>query len=72
MVAITSGLNTPHIRRLKRTWDQVGQRHMALFSACEMTIGTEKNFTRYRQLMAQVTPPCVPFIGAFSPTLTAE
>lgn len=69
MIAITSGLNTPHIRRLKRTWEQVNQRAMAQFAACEMTIDSNKNFTRYRQLMATVTPPCVPFIGVFLSTL---
>ncbi|KNZ81298.1 Cell division control protein 25 [Termitomyces sp. J132] len=69
MIAITSGLNTPPIRRLKRTWDQVNQRIMAQFTACEMTIDSNKNFTKYRQLMASVTPPCVPFIGVFLSTL---
>jgi len=63
MIAITSGLNTPPIRRLKRTWEQVNQRFMAQFGACEMTIDSNKNFTKYRQLLASVTPPCVPFIG---------
>ncbi|KAG6841265.1 hypothetical protein C0991_000405 [Blastosporella zonata] len=69
MIAITSGLNTPPIRRLKRTWDQVNNRSMAQFGACEMTIDSNKNFTKYRQLMASVTPPCVPFIGVFLSTL---
>lgn len=63
MIAITSGLNTPPIRRLKRTWEQVNQRFLAQFAACELTIDSNKNFTKYRQLMASVTPPCVPFIG---------
>ena len=63
MIAITSGLNTPPIRRLKRTWEQVNQRSLAHFGACEMTIDSNKNFTKYRQLMANVNPPCVPFIG---------
>ncbi|TFK74755.1 ras GEF [Pluteus cervinus] len=69
MIAITSGLNTPPIRRLKRTWEQVNQRFMAQFAACEMTIDSNKNFNKYRQLMANVTPPCVPFIGVFLSTL---
>jgi len=63
MIAITSGLNTPPIRRLKRTWEQVNQRFMAQFAECEMTIDSNKNFNKYRSMMASVTPPCVPFIG---------
>ncbi|GLB38510.1 putative guanine nucleotide exchange factor for Ras-like small GTPases [Lyophyllum shimeji] len=69
MIAITSGLNTPPIHRLRRTWEQVNQRSMAQFGACEMTIDSNKNFRQYRQLMATVTPPCVPFIGVFLSTL---
>ncbi|KAL1748359.1 hypothetical protein HDZ31DRAFT_29833 [Schizophyllum fasciatum] len=69
MIAIVSGLNTPPIRRLKRTWEQVNQRFMQQFAACEMTIHADKNFTKYRQIMASVNPPCVPFIGVFLSTL---
>lgn len=63
MIAITSGLNTPPIRRLKRTWEQVNQRVIAQFAACEVTIDNSKTFAKNRQLMSSVTPPCVPFIG---------
>ena len=65
IIAITSGLNTPPIRRLKRTWKQVNQRSMGQLGAFEMIIDSNKNFTKYRQLMANVNPPCVPFIGLF-------
>ncbi|KAL0960836.1 hypothetical protein HGRIS_005852 [Hohenbuehelia grisea] len=69
MVAITSGLNTPPIRRLKRTWEQVNHKFTAQLAACEMTIDSTKNFNNYRATMASVTPPCVPFIGVFLTTL---
>ncbi|KAJ7712427.1 ras guanine nucleotide exchange factor domain-containing protein [Mycena metata] len=69
MAAITAGLNTPPIRRLKRTWEQVNQRYMAMFGACEMTIDSNKNFIKYRSMMTSVIPPCVPFIGVFLSTL---
>jgi len=63
MVAIISGLNSPPIRRLKRTWEQVNARFMSQLGACEMTIDSNKNFTNYRTTLAKVSPPCVPFIG---------
>ena len=63
MVAITSGLNTPPIRRLKRTWEQVNQRFAGQLSICESTIDSNKNFNNYRSTLARITPPCVPFIG---------
>jgi son of sevenless-like protein len=70
MVAIISGLNSPPIRRLKRTWEQINTRYMNQLGACEMTIDSNKNFTNYRTTLAEISPPCVPFIGVFLTTLT--
>ncbi|KAK7056677.1 cell division cycle-related protein [Paramarasmius palmivorus] len=69
MIAIISGLNTPPIRRLKRTWEQVSQRYMAQFGACEVTLDSNRNFNKYRSMLNSVVPPCVPFIGVFLSTL---
>ena len=63
MIAIVSGLNSPPIRRLKRTWEQITQKFMTMLGACEMTIDSNKNFSNYRSLLQRITPPCVPFIG---------
>ncbi|KZV68790.1 ras GEF [Peniophora sp. CONT] len=70
MIAIVSGLNSPPVRRLKRTWDQISQKFAGMLSACEMTIDSGKNFNNYRQLLQRITPPCVPFIGVYLTTLT--
>ncbi|OAX41110.1 ras GEF [Rhizopogon vinicolor AM-OR11-026] len=71
MAAIVCGLTLPPIWRLKRSWEQVGARHMAQFGTCEMTtINSSKNFSNYRSMLATVSPPCVPFIGVFLTTLT--
>ena len=67
MVAIISGLNTPPIRRLKRTWEQVNAKFMAVLSSCEATIDMDKNFANYRSTLASISPPAVPFIGALIP-----
>ncbi|KAG6897762.1 hypothetical protein C0992_011431 [Termitomyces sp. T32_za158] len=63
MFAITSGLTTQPIHRLKRTWELVGQQSMEQFVTCESTIECTKSVKKYRQLMELVDPPCVPFIG---------
>ncbi|KAI0766402.1 ras GEF [Trametes elegans] len=70
MTAVISGLNTPPIRRLKRTWEQVNAKIMAQLKICESTIDTNKNFNNYRSLLARIQPPCVPFIGVYLTTLT--
>jgi son of sevenless-like protein len=63
MSAITSGLNSPPVRRLNRTWKRVHHNHMALFKTCEETISSHRGFVKYRSLMNSAIPPCVPFIG---------
>ncbi|KAI0372236.1 ras GEF [Pilatotrama ljubarskyi] len=70
MTAVISGLNTPPIRRLKRTWEQVNAKIMSQLKVCESTIDTNKNFNNYRSLLATIQPPCVPFIGVYLTTLT--
>jgi len=70
MIAIVSGLNSPPIRRLKRTWEQINQRFMAMLGTCEMTIDSNKNFSNYRSLLQRITAPCVPFVGLYLTTLT--
>ncbi|TFK20601.1 ras GEF [Coprinopsis marcescibilis] len=69
MFAIVSGLNGPPIRRLQETWGHVSKRSMDQLTACETILDSKKNFSNYRQLMARVVPPCVPFIGVFLTTL---
>ncbi|TFK48671.1 ras GEF [Heliocybe sulcata] len=68
MAAIISGLNASPIIRLKRTWEQVGQRFMNQLQSCH--INTDKNYAAYRATLAKVTPPCVPFFGIYLTDLT--
>jgi son of sevenless-like protein len=70
MAAMVSGLNTPPIRRLKRTWQQVGARGMASLESCERLFDSNKNFSNYRQVLATVQAPCVPFLGKRSSSTT--
>lgn len=63
MAAITTGLTTPPIHRLKRTWELVGQQSMEQFTTCDSTVECIKSLSKYRQVMDLVNPPCVPFIG---------
>ncbi|KAG1879209.1 ras GEF [Suillus subluteus] len=70
MLAIVSGLNSSPIRRLKRSWEQVGTRYMSQLETCETTINSYKTFNIYRHALAKVSPPCVPFVGVFLTALT--
>jgi len=61
MAALVSALNTPPIRRLKRTWQQVGGRVMASLESSEKLFDSNKNFNNYRQELSSVNVHCVPF-----------
>lgn len=69
MAAMVSGLNTPPIRRLKRTWQQVGGRVMSSLEGSEKLFDSNKNFNNYRQELANIEAPCVPFLGVYLTTL---
>lgn len=65
MWAIVSGLNRPHISRLKRSWEHVDSRASGRFKACEAITDPQNNFQNYRAVLDQAQPPGVPFFGAF-------
>ncbi|EIW81242.1 ras GEF [Coniophora puteana RWD-64-598 SS2] len=70
MLAITSGLNSSAVRRLKRSWEQVGAKYISLLDSCETSGSSYKNFSTYRIALGKVTPPCIPFLGVFLTALT--
>jgi len=70
MAALIAGLNSPPIRRLKRSWDPLHTRTIAQLDDVEKTLDSGKNFTGYRRLLATVNPPCVPFLGVYLTVLT--
>ncbi|KAH6896299.1 ras guanine nucleotide exchange factor domain-containing protein [Coprinopsis sp. MPI-PUGE-AT-0042] len=65
MTSIVAGLNTPPVRRLRRTWEQVPQQCLQMLYVCLAIVDSISSFSSVRQLMASVKGPCVPFIGAY-------
>ncbi|KAI8997908.1 ras guanine nucleotide exchange factor domain-containing protein [Gaertneriomyces semiglobifer] len=70
LMSIIAGLNSAPIHRLKRTWDQLSQRSMAILDALRQTMRREKNFSVYRETLHSANPPCVPFLGFYLTDLT--
>ncbi|TIC09657.1 ras GEF [Wallemia mellicola] len=70
MAGIIAGINSPPIRRLKRTWDQVSQKALNIHQSLDTTIDSTKNFANYKQLLRNINPPCVPFLGVYLTYLT--
>jgi len=70
MTAIVSGLNSAPVYRLRRTWDQVNQRHIAMLESLNKVMHSSKNFSDYREMIHKLNPPCVPFLGVYLTDLT--
>ncbi|KZV95025.1 ras GEF [Exidia glandulosa HHB12029] len=70
MAAFIAGLNSPPIRRLKRSWESVGKSLVATFDSVEKTLDSGRSFQNYKATLSKVDPPCVPFLGVYLTTLT--
>ncbi|KAJ3195387.1 hypothetical protein HK101_000354 [Irineochytrium annulatum] len=70
LMAVLAGLNSAPIHRLKRTWDLLPARSQTMLEALRMLMNTAKNFSRYRETLHNVNPPCVPFLGFYLTDLT--
>ncbi|KAN0064766.1 cell division cycle-related protein [Thecaphora frezii] len=70
MWAIVSALSTAPIHRLRRTWDVVSQKHVAVFESLETLMSASRNWANYREMIHKLNPPCVPFLGRYLGDLT--
>lgn len=67
LTAILAALQTSSIHRLKRTWEHVPTRTNTILEGMNTLMGATMNFAEYREMLHIVNPPCVPFLGMFTP-----
>ncbi|KAJ5046814.1 uncharacterized protein L3040_004039 [Drepanopeziza brunnea f. sp. 'multigermtubi'] len=70
LTSIISALGTAPIHRLKRTWDQVPAKTLAILETMRKLMGSTKNFGEYRESLHLANPPCIPFFGVYLTDLT--
>ncbi|KAH7108421.1 ras GEF [Auriculariales sp. MPI-PUGE-AT-0066] len=70
MAALIAGLNSPPIRRLKRSWELVNQKLIQTFDSVEKTLDSAHSFQNYKNELQRTHPPCVPFFGVYLTILT--
>ncbi|EPQ63365.1 Bgt-5131 [Blumeria graminis f. sp. tritici] len=70
LTSIISALGTAPIHRLKRTWDQVPAKTIAILESMRRLMGSTKNFGEYRESLHLANPPCIPFFGVYLTDLT--
>ncbi|KAI8641390.1 ras guanine nucleotide exchange factor domain-containing protein [Parasitella parasitica] len=69
-MAILSAFDNGSIGRLKRTWALLSARHMQVLQSIRKLMGSNKNFSEYRNMIHNVNPPCIPFLGIYLQDLT--
>jgi len=70
VMEITAGLQLSSIFRLKRTWETVSKRDMALLQELQELMNPSSNWRRFRTELKLCNPPCVPYLGMFLTDLT--
>jgi son of sevenless len=69
-MAIFASFNSSTIHRLSRTWSLLNSKYRSTFDALQKLLSSDRNFSLYRKTLAEVEPPCVPFIGIYLTDLT--
>lgn len=70
MMAFYSALNIIAIKRLKKTWKDVGSKYLNLFNNAAKFFDNSQDFKNYRDHLREVDPPCVPYFGFITSDLT--
>lgn len=70
LFAIQSALNASTIGRLRRTWDIVPSKYMAMMEEQSSLIEHTRNFSAYRARLRAATAPALPFVGLFLTDIT--
>ncbi|WVQ76637.1 hypothetical protein IAR50_006310 [Cryptococcus sp. DSM 104548] len=65
LAAITAGLNSAPIARLRRTREHVSQKILATKADIDRNMDSSRNFSNYKDMLKTVNPPCVPFLGFY-------
>ncbi|KAI7893884.1 ras guanine nucleotide exchange factor domain-containing protein [Mucor mucedo] len=69
-MAILSAFDNGSIGRLKRTWELISARSMQILQNIRKLMGANRNFSEYREIIHNVNPPCIPFLGIYLQDLT--
>jgi len=70
LMGILAGISSAPVHRLKRTWSAIPSKTRLLLDSLRTVMDSTSNFSRYREALHSVNPPCVPFLGVYLTDLT--
>ncbi|KAJ3430981.1 guanine nucleotide exchange factor [Anaeramoeba flamelloides] len=68
--SVMAALASSAIYRLKFTFKELPNKQLETFKKLKQVVKGDNNFKNYRQLLNQIQPPCIPFMGVFLSDLT--
>lgn len=70
LMTVVSALQSVNIKRLRKTWEGLPQRHAIMFQKLKTLMSIEKNYSNYRAELRGSPIPCVPYLGLYLTDLT--
>lgn len=70
LMSIVSSLQSVNIKRLRKTWEAIPQRHAVMFQKLKTVMSIEKNYRNYRAEICSASVPCNPYFGLYLTDLT--
>ncbi|KAI9278025.1 ras guanine nucleotide exchange factor domain-containing protein [Sporodiniella umbellata] len=70
LMAIQSALSSTCIIRLKKTWDNVPNKHKSLLKSVLSVLDSSRNYSEYRGRLKVAVAPCLPFLGIYLTDMT--
>ncbi|GAM25951.1 hypothetical protein SAMD00019534_091260 [Acytostelium subglobosum LB1] len=70
LMSIHAGLNLTPIHRLKKTKKKLSSSANAILAECDKIFSSKKSFKYYRDIMAGMVQPCIPYLGIHLTDLT--
>lgn len=67
---VISACASTAVTRLKRSWEYVSPRHVAILDELDAMMTPEKNYASFRRRLETTKPPCIPFIGLYQTDMT--
>eukprot|EP01091_Cochliopodium_minus_P018265 TRINITY_DN7351_c0_g1_i1.p1 TRINITY_DN7351_c0_g1~~TRINITY_DN7351_c0_g1_i1.p1 ORF type:complete len:565 (-),score=134.05 TRINITY_DN7351_c0_g1_i1:19-1713(-) len=70
LMAIIAGLNNSSVSRLNWTFKEVKPNKLETLHQLEQFMSRQQSFKNYREAIAQISPPCTPYLGLVLTDLT--
>lgn len=70
LMTVVSALQSVNVKRLRKTWEGLSQRHLAAFQRLKTLLAIDKNYSNYRAELRAATVPCSPYFGLYLTDLT--